>query len=124
MAIQKLLELSTKHLSQRTKDQLIDYDFANVQAHSGDVCPFHAAAHCHGWMFWVPDESDLQDMYPNDLLQVLLYAKRLGCEWVNFDHDTEILAELPVYDGDEPRGTASVATITTTPAMAAVIANS
>lgn len=84
------LDLSTCHVSEETMHSL------DVAACSGlTIAPYE-----YGAFVSVPSESsDIDDMdCPNDLKQVLRYARSEGCDVVRFDQAAGILADLPYFD--------------------------
>lgn len=98
LEIEKMLVLSTGHLTESTADIL------NDAAH--DEPPFcelewgPSFARDEGWLFRVrplaengaPDESEGT---PLDLSRVFMFAREHGCAWVMFDCDGPQIEELP-----------------------------
>lgn len=86
--IHDLLELSTAHLPPQLAGQL------------SSIPGGHACATVYGWLMWIPDPSD----EPNparggDVLgRIQRYAQALGCVYVLFDRDAEIIDDLPHWD--------------------------
>lgn len=86
LEIRKVLVLSTGHLSQETFENYKDWP------HIADIAGV-------GGYFFVGDEPEKPDTgAPQDLLNVLAFAKRHGCTEVKFDKDAERISQLPWFD--------------------------
>ena len=94
-------DLSTAHLT-RTTMNLLD---SGAHGFLFTVAPYD-----FGVFVGVPDELDLATT-PKDLLQVMRYAKMLGCAVIRFDADGDTHDELPAFDWDavqdEPEATSA-----------------
>ena len=102
-----MLDLSTSHLTKGTLQKMDDgCEFDEViyypkwdDFHQGNIGYFiHINEEILGY-----DEEDLSELkrdgLPEDLLNIVLFAGKNGCDWINLDRDGDILAELPVlYD--------------------------
>jgi hypothetical protein len=89
MPIEKLLVLSTTHLSPKT---------CNEWLHS---CPWAAFEKGdYGWFVYVAEDTEGVDV-PLDLRSALHVARREGCEWVMFDCDASTIDELPTFEWEE-----------------------
>lgn len=87
--IQKVLVLSTAHVSYETSRKL----------DAGEVS-LPVARWEYGWFVWVDEaagDDSLQNV-PADLEATLAFAKHLGCEWVRFDADGHEIEELPRFE--------------------------
>lgn len=90
------LDLSTSHVTERTEQQL-------PQAAAGFRIGWPAltiAPYAHGYFITVPDPLPGTDLsaLPEDLAQVLAYARGLGAAVVRLDADGETTDQLPTYD--------------------------
>jgi hypothetical protein len=90
--IQRVLVLSTAHVSNNTKRLLHhDDDCVGVSFEKGRF----------GWWVWVdtdgPDPDNEPEDMPADLRAVCAYARALQCGWVCLDCDAEINPSLPTY---------------------------
>ena len=91
MEINKMLSLSTGHVSEDTA-RLMDND-AIGQVVIYDKPNF-------GWFVHVPERFELDEVKcscPNDLFQCLDFAEKRGCGWIMFDSDVEPINELNMY---------------------------
>jgi len=101
LEIVKLVTLSTSHISQTTVHNLPNGrgDHWGVRG-TPDWWPRFARD--EGWLFWVPaDEAAFQICYaeaPKDLLDVLMYIRNSGCEWLLLDCDGPTCDVLYQYD--------------------------
>ena len=86
-----VLDVSTAHLSQVTRELLADDAVDQIAYPKGD----------YGWFVHVPNADDgveVSEHCPPDLAQCLQLAQRAEAHWVMFDADGTIIDELPVYD--------------------------
>ena len=75
--IQKVLVLSTGHVTQETAEALEARSVPNM------VVPYE-----HGFFIWVPSTaSDVDDGVPGELKFLLGYARGVGCDWLRLDSD-------------------------------------
>ena len=102
-----MLDMSTAHLTNRTLSMMKDgTEFDEVIYYpkwddfvQGNIGYFiHINEEIFGY-----DEEELSELkrdgLPEDLLNIVLFAGKNGCDWINLDRDGDILAELPVlYD--------------------------
>ena len=87
--IHDLLELSTAHLPPQVADRL------------SRIPGVHACATVYGWLMWVPDPGDDPSTVPGGcdvLVPIQRYAQALGCAYVLFDRDAEVIDDLPSWD--------------------------
>jgi hypothetical protein len=62
----------------------------------------------YGWLMWVPKDpdehsrnyhdEDEDEGIPEAILTVQRYARALGCDYVRFDRDGDVNADLPTWD--------------------------
>ena len=81
------LDLSTGHLPQQIFEDLSNWSSLRVVQHE------------YGAILWVPsgDYSD-DPQWPEELLIVLNWARKLNCDLINFDQDARKLKYLPYYN--------------------------
>jgi hypothetical protein len=87
--VRKVLDCSMAHLRPATRDALDEHDLAATM---------HGA---YGCLVHVPDPDEIGDFdppLPDDLLDVFNVARSKECEFVLFDIDGSMLAELPTYE--------------------------
>ena len=96
MAILKMLDLSTAHITPET-DELL-----RAEAGGEDALSFSVYEKGEVGYFIYALDTDLEDA-PPDLLQVLRYAQEQDCALVCFDSGAEILDALPDYTGEWER---------------------
>lgn len=91
-----MLELSTAHVRPETMARLEndDFEWLPVYKKSFGEEVFGAFA-----MITDLDDEEAADI-PDDLMKVIRYAIRKGCDWVMFDRDYDEIAELPTYRED------------------------
>lgn len=88
--IQKVLVLSTSHLTKATADLLTS---------GADGLPVFFDKGEYGWWVHVPERTkDLRDECPEDLRKVIIYAHRLDCCWVCLDRDGDANPNLPTWE--------------------------
>ena len=83
-----LLELSTAHLPPQLADRL------------SSIPGVHACSCVYGWLMWIPDPNDEPNPAQDDdvLAAIQRYAQALGCSFILFDRDAEIIDDLPHWD--------------------------
>lgn len=83
--IKKILEVSTAHITRKTDMWLAEGPDGVVAYPKED----------YGWVIMVaPCEADI----PDDLRQLIDYARACGCDWIMLDCDAPEIKDLPVYD--------------------------
>lgn len=92
MDIQKMLTISTEHITQSTADMLT-YDKDTYQH---GLCVYDKEE--YGWFIPVWDELLKDYDGPDDLLRCIRYALVNGCQWLCLDCDAETVEDLPTYD--------------------------
>lgn len=90
--IGKYLDLSTVHFTVETLDALYTgkTGIISYPKHDKDL------DECFGAFVHVPDDLD-EYCISKDLKDVLRYAQKNDCYWVQIDRDAEIIPELPIY---------------------------
>lgn len=82
-----VLSLSTGHLSEETT-RMLDNTPLNRWPTSGGRTEF-------GYYIHIPE--DLDQSLPHDIRKCSAYGKAHGCEYLFFDRDSDLLADLPVH---------------------------
>lgn len=82
--IEILLTLSAGHLREET---------CNGWLHQAPFAAFAKAD--YDWFVYVADDEP--DDLPDDLRACLALARSLNSDWVMFDRDVDLIAELPAY---------------------------
>lgn len=90
--IRRFLDLSTQHLPP-------DLGQNGLNAAPGVV----AYELTHGWLMWVPDDPDesaqaTDEPVPPLVLAIQRYARKRYCDYVLFDSDGDLNADLPTWD--------------------------
>lgn len=108
MTMMALLDISTGHLSEKTRDWLDEQikieaeeqpgrpvrGWMCTSARSGVVAfPFD-----YGWFMHVREEELNDGTLAADLQEVLNYASRQGYDWIKLDADGERYEQLPFYE--------------------------
>lgn len=92
MTVRKFLDLSTAHLTVATRNQL----------DRNSPVPIWPSDEGYGWLVWVPPSmEDLQAFsikVPDDLAACLKLARRLGTDYILFDRDAPVRADLAVHE--------------------------
>ncbi|MGQ7794438.1 DUF5983 family protein [Faunimonas sp. B44] len=86
MTVRNFLDLSTGHLTRRTRDWL------------ENDAPISLAKTEYGWFLYAPE--DRITWYPQDLWACLQKAREMGCCYALFDCDAERVDYLPYYHDD------------------------
>ena len=94
MEIERILVLSTAHISESTADEM------NAATASTTRFPVNVYGKSDfGWFIFVPSSLEYPDnRVPEDLQAVLRYARENDCEWIMFDRDADIDGNLQVFD--------------------------
>lgn len=91
MLIEKMLTISTFHISKRTA-HLIGLEQIPLVIYPKDG---------YGWFLYLDLESCEKEelsSIPEDLWKIISFAKMQGCNWLCLDCDGEMLKQLPVFD--------------------------
>ena len=91
--IRLVLELSTAHLSARSRRLLLDEGGESIFVVPHDF-GFFVQAHDPGKL-----AADIN--VPEDLFNVFTFARREACDWIHFDADANVIAELATYEWPE-----------------------
>lgn len=91
LQIDRMLVLSTAHISSETNEQLQnnqEEQFPLVVYEKGD----------YGYLILVPEHDEDLHGVPDDLKRVLEFAALHECEWVMLDCDANVITELPTFE--------------------------
>ena len=94
MTIERVLSISTAHISAETDEKLRngDMDEAGMSVYEkGEFGWFIFVDHVVE-CFWYKDEI------PEDLMRCIRLAQANHCEWLCLDRDAETVDNLPTYD--------------------------
>lgn len=96
--IDKMLVLSTGHLSKATRDAL----------EAGEQFHLSMMSWEYGWVIWAYGEADMHERpsmelgpIPPDIAQGCLLASKRDCQWVRFDCDADREESLEWFDDNE-----------------------
>ena len=89
--VRTFLDLSTAHLTEETRLRWANGEFDKFLTYVADP---------YGWWLWTGSEEGLLQQVPADIHAVVAYARNLGCDWIKFDRDAEIVNDLPVYESN------------------------
>lgn len=93
---EKMLVLSTGHISETTAKELPDSYAGMARADRPDWWPTFARD--EGWVFAIYDGDDVAYQYaPKDLVACLEFARVRGCRWLMLDCDGAQVSELPFH---------------------------
>lgn len=81
-----MLVLSTAHLPKEVLDALS----------AEDVNMTRTIPHKYGVIVYAHEDN--RDGTPAAVETVMLYARKLGCDWINFDADADRLDDLPTWE--------------------------
>lgn len=95
-AVQKILTLSTAHVTEKTLDILGN----DPAAYNIDSYEKRDADGSYGFFIYITDNYIPKEM-PNDLKGVLSYAISRKCSVVCLDQDGPVTSHLPVYQHDD-----------------------
>lgn len=90
-AMEKMLTISTSHVTEETAMLLNDGQIKNlIIFDKGDV----------GWFIFIDDglEPELKKDLPKDLLDCFECALMFGCDWLCLDRDADTVSALALYD--------------------------
>lgn len=82
--ISKIISISTAHITEQTADLLI----------KGELEPAVYPKDKYGWFIFVSNENTV----PKDLKQVMEFAKRHNCVWIDMDCAGAVIPFLPTYE--------------------------
>lgn len=91
LAIDRMLNLSTAHIKESTRDYLDADDRKCLVVYDKPT---------YGWFIYIVEETFEQVLteVPEDLAQVLRFTKEQGCRVLCMDMDEDTIEELPSYD--------------------------
>ena len=95
MAIIKMLELSTAHVTKQTAEQL---DELCSNRNYDDVIVYGKGE--YGWIVYGYPSADYDppENTPADLQDVITLARERGCYWIMFDRDADKIEDLKTYE--------------------------
>lgn len=101
MQIDRMIVLSTNHIPWRTSRALDASTEGGTIEGNGDM-PATLKWASYGWMVWADDgfrTMRSSDAHP-ELLRVIEFALKHGCQWIRLDCDGPEYPELPTFDWD------------------------
>lgn len=87
--IRKFLDISTGHLTLKTREAL-EAGLSNVSY----------ADHGYGWWIYATEDEDVRQLFPDDIAEICRFARKHDCDWINLDCDAEQIEGLPYYEDD------------------------
>ena len=100
--VRRFLDLSTAHLPVKLREFRTLNQYAAVTVYErtdGESSRYQPMT------LWVPDdpsgwaeEYDEDDQPPAEVLALQLYARELGCDYIQFDRDASIIPGLPTWE--------------------------
>lgn len=100
--INKMITLSTGHLSQHTRSLMSGSSAENAKNTTPEqkelldnipVYPKLINQNCIGWFVYIPKEYDTKEI-PSDLLSCIKYAEDNGINIICFDNDGPICSDI------------------------------
>ena len=94
MTIERVLTVSTAHISAETDEKLCNGDMDEAGMSVYEKGEF-------GWFLFVDPVVECfwyKEKIPEDLMSCIRLAQANHCEWLCLDRDAEILSELPTYE--------------------------
>lgn len=104
MSVEKMLCLSTGHITQEQSEQLAEHVALRIENQKpGDWTDgFIVYPHAdYGWLIPIGgiDRVDLvQGEIPDNILAIYDQAVAEGCDWILIDQDAELYDDLPHFD--------------------------
>lgn len=94
MTIERVLTVSTAHISAETDEKLCngDMDEAGMTVYEKGDFGYWIFVDPVAEVFWFKNEI------PDDLMQCIKLAQSMDCSWLCLDCDADILPELPTYE--------------------------
>lgn len=89
-ALRSFMDLSTAHLTPKTRDWLDEHDDQDNLSHWVAQTPY-------GWFLYC-DEENAEGSIPDDLFACMTYARKHGADYVLFDADADALTDLPTFE--------------------------
>jgi hypothetical protein len=102
MSIEKMMCLSTGHVTQQTAEDIGSLFNLGVPPKWAQRMVAYPHGE-YGWLICIAgdtvDHIDLvNDGVPEELYGVMKHAHAHDCEWILFDRDAELIDELPSFD--------------------------
>ena len=99
MSVRRFLDASSGHLLPETwawlDEQTTDEVVRDPRNRSAEILGGRTR---HGWFIWASEAPDAS--VPADLVAVMRFARKRGCDYVLLDCDTLPMADLPVLHPD------------------------
>ena len=103
--VQKMLVLSTAHLTPETAAILNQHDKAKVTTYpsqpdlgDGRLNWGPQFTWDYGWMWWVDLHTFDLVQFPEEFKAIFQLANDQGCHWVRFDCDADKISGLPTWE--------------------------
>lgn len=110
--VRQVLDISTAHLSPNARAWLSECSTMNHAANyhgvgkGGSISTLGATM--NGWFMHAPqievDGTEItvtESAIHDDLLPIVVHARSVGCDFINFDSDAEIIKELMVFNEED-----------------------
>jgi hypothetical protein len=96
--IQKMLSVSTQHVSAATAHWLNDQCLTNAESHdTHEMASIHAGSHGYGWFVYCHDDGT--ENYPADLVGLMKWAReKHECDYINLDNAGTEHDDLEKYE--------------------------
>lgn len=95
MAIVKLvLDISTAHLPQKYGDENSEDSLDKLHGLVVDALET-------GYEMWIPGSPERRQLgyeIPEEVYQIQMFARYLGCDYVRFDRDSDVVDTLPTWE--------------------------
>ncbi len=108
MAFRKFLDISTAHLSPAAKAWLSESatlnHAANYHGTGSGAALGCVGATLYGWFMAAPElpEADgIDHGIPDEMHPIIKHAQSLGCGYILFDADADIIEGLPLFNDDD-----------------------
>lgn len=92
MSVIKVLELSTGHLTEATREALDSAGALTILGRGPSLSSEY------GWLVWAGRTPNETEEFADDLGAAISMARHAGCEYILFDCDVEREDALPWYD--------------------------
>lgn len=94
--VRAILDISTAHVRKETAELLDAITMTGIDA----PVIAHAKGE-YGWLVYVSDDPSAQPNWsrvPVELQRLILFARRMGCDWIMFDRDGVVLEDFETWD--------------------------
>ena len=102
MYIYSMMDMSTEHITKETAELLEQNKIDAIVYYAKLVDRGDCTKGCYGWFIHIPEDEleydALKRELPSELYNIIDFAYRYGCAWINMDCDGEIIDELPTYE--------------------------